>query len=144
MSAQLKPRFIGFGVHGGRASAYRLSLYFLRRGKQPPKRTEKGGFLELGAWKRTRKGPKKEGMRDLSILDLGLRISDCRKKIGRLGDGERKMGILREREVWKVRSEMNVQHRTFNMERRMGKYEETEELIKIFPASIKTGDLKQN
>jgi hypothetical protein len=31
-----------------------------------------------------------------------------------------------------------------NIERRMGKYEETEELIKFFPASIKTADLKQS
>ncbi len=82
MSAQLKPRFIGFGVHGGRASAYRLSLYFLRRGKQPPKRTEKGGFLELGAWKRTEKGGD-EGSFDFrfGIADLGLQ----KKRLGDWG-----------------------------------------------------------
>ena len=38
---------------------------------------------------------------------------------------------------------MNIEHRTSNIEHRMGKNEETEELIKIFVASIKTAEKKQ-
>ena len=37
--------------------------------------------------------------------------------------------------IWK---KMNVEHRTSNIEHRIGKFEETEELIKIFVTSIKT------
>ena len=38
---------------------------------------------------------------------------------------------------------MNIEHRTSNIECLMGKDEETEELIKIFVASIKTAKKKQ-
>ena len=41
---------------------------------------------------------------------------------------------------WK---KMNIEHRTSNIERWMGKDEETEELIKIFVTSIKTAEKKQ-
>ena len=42
-----------------------------------------------------------------------------------------------------LKEKMNIEHRTSNIEHRMGKNEETEELIKIFVASIKTAEKKQ-
>jgi len=72
-------------LQNGWVIASRLRLYFRSRGKQPLKSTEKGGFLELGAWKKNCKSTEKGGDGDLSILDLGLRISDCGKKDGETG-----------------------------------------------------------